>query len=425
MSLSNRRPTFAEDHPTSPAPSSTPQFPSGVPPSPRTSLSSSQSSAPTTTTTTGENPLLVDQANKWKSWKVRFWTTWAMLGVFSFLAWMGHICLVGLVITGQTFMYMEIASLAIRVTKEQQLPYFRFLSWYWFFTAIFFTYGRLFIYNFGINVPYHSFISFCLFSSSVVLFVFSLKKGHYKYQFGMFGWCHLTLLLIVVQSSFLLVNMYEGLIWFLLPALLIVSNDVWAYFFGFFWGRTPLIQLSPKKTWEGFLGGFIMTLITGFLLSRFLSTWDMFICPQTEFFTLHRPSCDRTHPFVPIVHVMPKFLSPLISSISISPVQWHGLFMAFFASLIAPFGGFFASGFKRAFKIKDFGDSIPGHGGVTDRMDCQIMMSLFVFVYYSNFIRPYLDTTTIFTAFLNLQSAEQLELFAKMKNFLIVNQLLS
>jgi phosphatidate cytidylyltransferase len=33
---------------------------------------------------------------------------------------------------------------------------------------------------------------------------------------------------------------------------------------------------------------------------------------------------------------------------------------------------FFASGFKRAFKIKDFGDSIPGHGGITDRMDCQV-----------------------------------------------------
>jgi CDP-diglyceride synthetase len=45
--------------------------------------------------------------------------------------------------------------------------------------------------------------------------------------------------------------------------------------------------------------------------------------------------------------------------------------MAFFASLVAPFGGFFASGFKRAFNIKDFGDSIPGHGGMTDRMDCQ------------------------------------------------------
>ena len=46
--------------------------------------------------------------------------------------------------------------------------------------------------------------------------------------------------------------------------------------------------------------------------------------------------------------------------------------LAMFASIIAPFGGFFASGFKRSFKIKDFGDSIPGHGGMTDRMDCQV-----------------------------------------------------
>ena len=53
-------------------------------------------------------------------------------------------------------------------------------------------------------------------------------------------------------------------------------------------------------------------------------------------------------------------------------LQLHALVMALFASLIAPFGGFFASGFKRSFKIKDFGDSIPGHGGMTDRMDCQV-----------------------------------------------------
>jgi len=49
--------------------------------------------------------------------------------------------------------------------------------------------------------------------------------------------------------------------------------------------------------------------------------------------------------------------------------------MATFASLVAPFGGFFASGFKRAFNIKDFGHSIPGHGGMTDRMDCQCVHS--------------------------------------------------
>jgi phosphatidate cytidylyltransferase len=38
--------------------------------------------------------------------------------------------------------------------------------------------------------------------------------------------------------------------------------------------------------------------------------------------------------------------------ISILPVQWHALCLGLFASIIAPFGGFFASGFKRAFKIK-------------------------------------------------------------------------
>jgi phosphatidate cytidylyltransferase len=61
--------------------------------------------------------------------------------------------------------------------------------------------------------------------------------------------------------------------------------------------------------------------------------------------------------------------------------------MATFASLVAPFGGFFASGFKRAFNIKDFGHSIPGHGGMTDRMDCQFMMGMFSYVYYSSLVR--------------------------------------
>lgn len=70
-------------------------------------------------------------------------------------------------------------------------------------------------------------------------------------------------------------------------------------------------------------------------------------------------------------------------------MQFHILVFATFASLIAPFGGFFASGLKRTFKIKDFGDSIPGHGGMTDRMDCQFIMGFFAFMYYSSFIAVY------------------------------------
>jgi len=61
--------------------------------------------------------------------------------------------------------------------------------------------------------------------------------------------------------------------------------------------------------------------------------------------------------------------------------------MSIFASVIGPFGGFFASGFKRAFKIKDFGDVIPGHGGIMDRFDCQFLMATFVNVYIHSFIK--------------------------------------
>lgn len=76
-----------------------------------------------------------------------------------------------------------------------------------------------------------------------------------------------------------------------------------------------------------------------------------------------------------------------IQEVWIAPVQLHALVMACFASLIAPFGGFFASGVKRAFNIKDFGDSIPGHGGMTDRMDCQFLMGVFSSIYYQSFIK--------------------------------------
>ncbi|MBA0663303.1 hypothetical protein Goklo_003424 [Gossypium klotzschianum] len=57
--------------------------------------------------------------------------------------------------------------------------------------------------------------------------------------------------------------------WFLLPASLIIINDIFAYIFGFFFGRTPLIKLSPKKTWEGFIGASVTTIISAFVVSLF------------------------------------------------------------------------------------------------------------------------------------------------------------
>jgi len=55
---------------------------------------------------------------------------------------------------------------------------------------------------------------------------------------------------------------------FIVPVSMIVINDVMAYMFGFFFGRTPLIKLSPKKTWEGFIGGGISTVILGLLVIK-------------------------------------------------------------------------------------------------------------------------------------------------------------
>ena len=91
--------------------------------------------------------------------------------------------------------------------------------------------------------------------------------------------------------------------------------------------------------------------------------------------------------------------------------QLHAVVMAMFASIIAPFGGFFASGFKRGFKIKDFGDSIPGHGGATDRFDCQFIMGSIAFFYYSSFIATHHTTVggVIEAAITGLTYEEQFE----------------
>ena len=49
---------------------------------------------------------------------------------------------------------------------------------------------------------------------------------------------------------------------------MIICNDIWAYLFGFFFGKTPLIKLSPKKTWEGYIGGGFATLVYAAIVSK-------------------------------------------------------------------------------------------------------------------------------------------------------------
>jgi hypothetical protein len=65
-----------------------------------------------------------------------------------------------------------------------------------------------------------------------MMFVLSLKRGMYLYQFGQYAWTHMILMIIFVPSSFFVSNIFEGLIWFLLPSALIITNDIMAYLAG-------------------------------------------------------------------------------------------------------------------------------------------------------------------------------------------------
>lgn len=140
---------------------------------------------------------------------------------------------------------------------------------YFFAVSNYFLYGESLIYYFkhivfvdAYFIPFarhHRFLSFMLYVFGFMAFVSGLKRSNLKHQFGLFCWVHMSLLLTVYSSHFIVNNILEGLVWVWMPASLVICNDVFAYICGMMFGRTPLISLSPKKTVEGFVGAFIIT----------------------------------------------------------------------------------------------------------------------------------------------------------------------
>ncbi|KAG8088356.1 hypothetical protein GUJ93_ZPchr0010g10473 [Zizania palustris] len=384
--------------------------------------------------TNGSNLLLNDR-NKYKSMLVRTYSSLWMMAGFVFLIYMGHLYIWAMVVVIQIFMARELFNLLRKANEDRQLPGFRLLNWHFFFTAMLFAYGRFLSWQLVNTVTsdkllyklvsglikYQMFICYFLYIAGFVWFILTLKKKAYKYQFSQYAWTHMILLMVFAQSSFTVANIYEGIFWFLLPASLIAINDVAAYFFGFFFGKTPLIKLSPKKTWEGFLGASVTTMLSAFVLANFMGHFQWLTCPRKDLSTgwLH---CDPGPMFTPESYDLPGWIPRRFPwhEVAIMPIQWHALALGLFASIIAPFGGFFASGFKRAFKFKDFGDSIPGHGGFTDRMDCQMVMAVFAYIYYQSFVMVQdLSVETILEQILrNLTFEEQHDLYEQLGNLL-------
>eukprot|EP01097_Dermamoeba_algensis_P007457 TRINITY_DN469_c0_g3_i3.p1 TRINITY_DN469_c0_g3~~TRINITY_DN469_c0_g3_i3.p1 ORF type:complete len:435 (-),score=87.71 TRINITY_DN469_c0_g3_i3:218-1486(-) len=394
-----------------------------------------------------DGPLLVDSVDKWQKWRTRFFSGSIMIAGFFLILSLGHLALVAFIFAIQVATYSEIMTIAQEKLKNskkadgESVLISRFLSWFYFFCTTYFVIGKIFLRfeDFFLNyspvtaflAKNHTFISFALYTLGFVGFVFSLKKGLYKKQFVQLAWTFVTLLFVVIQASFHIINIFEGLFWFFLPVALIACNDIWAYIVGFFIGKTPLISLSPKKTWEGFLGATIATWFFGFLFAYVSSQSSFLYCPRTELLSF-TATCTPNPVFVQKYYDLPEFVVSLFSQLGIDktavllyPAQLHVLNLATFASLIAPFGGFFASGFKRAFKIKDFGDSIPGHGGITDRMDCQIVMGMFSFVYISQFVKTApTGVESILHNLWLLDDQSQLEVFDRLKAALSQKQIL-
>ncbi|XP_022242618.1 phosphatidate cytidylyltransferase, photoreceptor-specific-like isoform X2 [Limulus polyphemus] len=268
-------------------------------------------------TTRKLNSLLPFLPSRWKNWVVRGIFSVLMILFFGVIIWIGPLALMFTTLLVQVKCFQEIISVGYSVYRTHDLPWFRSLSWYFLIASNYFFYGENMVDSFGVLlsrgdfmrplVTYHRFISFSLYIIGFIWFVLSLVKKYYMKQFSLFAWTHVTLLIVVTQSYLIMQNLFEGMIWFIVPVSMIICNDLFAYVFGFFFGKTPLIKLSPKKTWEGFIGGAFATIIFGLVVSHLMCHFNYFVCPIEIDEKLTR-DCTPSALFQPTEYSLPMLL---------------------------------------------------------------------------------------------------------------------
>ncbi|KAK8807342.1 hypothetical protein WA158_004101 [Blastocystis sp. Blastoise] len=366
-----------------------------------------------------------NQVKKSDFW-TRFWSAIILAVSFIIICWNGIRPTVLLVNALQFALFKELLDVRYRSAVEKEIPWFRTLHWGWFISAMFYTYAPQVISLFIPTLPqlevvlkYHSLIGIILYSFNFVLFVLCLKKGCLKYQISQLAWTLLNIVLVVLQTSSMITNMSEGMIWFFFPVFLVCINDTTAYLFGRTFGRKfikqSLTPLSPKKSWEGFIGGFICTVIIAFYSPYIWKLIPRWYCPYDNY------TCDLPAFLIPTEYALPEIIQTITgkASVTLLPLQLHGLCLGFFASLVSPFGGLFASAIKRAYGKKDFNNIIPGHGGLMDRLDCQLIMIMFTGVYYNTFVKTTaVDLVQVSETISHLSTHDQEILLAMLTNIL-------
>lgn len=135
-----------------------------------------------------------------------------------------------------------------------------------------------------------------------------------------------------ISSSFLLIYIVLGT----------VVTDIGGYFIGVLFGKHKMIpRISPNKTWEGFAGGVFFSILFSLLFALIVS-WV-------------------GHPILPFL----------------SHKEWYYLvLLSLIMPLAANVGDLFFSATKRHLNIKDYGFIIVGHGGILDRIDSLLLVSI-------------------------------------------------
>lgn len=284
----------------------------------------------------------------------------------------------------QVFAFRELLKLSIDEQKEKLIGHrIRVFPYILLFAITYALSGKTILHHFiadSIIARYHPIFCFAIVAIALILFVTGLTPENDQYAYKRFTYAFCGAIIIGVPCNLYTKFADTSLYWFFVPLFCVVMNDTSAYFCGRFFGRHPLIKLSPKKTVEGFVGAAILTPLTFIGITYLSSKFPFMYCRQNHPFDF-AVECSTPKEFIPAKYEL------FGKSCVLLPAYIHATAIAVFASLIAPFGGFFASGFKRALGIKDFSNTIPGHGGILDRIDCQIVNCVFAFLYYVTFVQ--------------------------------------
>jgi phosphatidate cytidylyltransferase len=152
-----------------------------------------------------------------------------MISGFFLIIAMGHVYCAFLVLCLAFLMYKEIISLKRKEYKDK-MNTFSWIDWYYFAIFAFLMIPNLFLRRVLVKeaiqsgtilhlilYDYHSLISFALFMFGMLLFVWSLEKGSYRYQFQRFAWSMLALVFVFCVPTYISYNIYKGIFWFVFP----------------------------------------------------------------------------------------------------------------------------------------------------------------------------------------------------------------